>query len=61
MTSVAIVKQRAEGILAARNRTRNEITEKEWKDAVYQAWLITLEEETNKLLKVYQVLAGESE
>jgi hypothetical protein len=38
---------------------RNQITEQEWRDAIYKAWLMILQEETNQLVSVYNLLLKE--
>jgi len=75
MTTTTLVKQRAACLLVASNKATmpvwkeendnfasdvyNQVTDTEWRDALYQAWKQILEEETGKLVSVYKVLSGE--
>jgi hypothetical protein len=38
---------------------RRQITEQEWRDTLYQAWVMILQEETNKLVSTYNLLVKE--
>lgn len=75
MTETETIKKRAACLLIASDKATmpvflnesntfvqdvfNQVTEREKRDALYDAWKLLLEEEIDKLVKAYSVLAGE--